>query len=43
LQASGEPILGKRAGNCKSFLAVFHDLEVYVMRGNPLVRGGEMW
>jgi hypothetical protein len=36
LEASGVPILGDPVGNCKSFLAVFHDSEARVTRGNPL-------
>jgi hypothetical protein len=42
VQALGEPILGNAPRNCKSFLAVQHDLKAHVRRGNPLVRGQEM-
>jgi hypothetical protein len=43
LNASREPILWERSGNCKSFLAGFDDSEAHAMRGNPLVRAREMW
>jgi hypothetical protein len=40
--ASGEPILGKPWGNCKSFLAAVHGLGSLCDMGKTLVGGQEI-